>query len=74
MVNTILEYCAGRITLDHVIDLLERRVDVDKTKAPAEGLALLEVKYNENVFEYNKQMENIIINEYLNYRSKNKIN
>ncbi len=72
IVNIILEYCAGKISLEHIENLLERRIElIEKIKAPAEGLALLDVIYDDSVYFYNDEMEKKIENEYIQFRHNN---
>jgi tRNA U38,U39,U40 pseudouridine synthase TruA len=63
------------VSLEHIEKLLERKIEmVDKDKAPAEGLALLDIIYDDSVFLYNDKMEKSVESEYIYYRQSLKNN
>ncbi len=66
----MLEYCASKVDLNYVRNMLEGNVMVDiKTKAPPEGLALLNITYEDKVYDYNNKFQEKILNEYIKYRN-----
>ena len=71
--HTFIEYCAGLISLEMINKLLKCEIMIkDKVKAPAVGLTLYDVVYDNSVYDLHNKVISDVENRY--YASKTKFN
>ena len=65
LVNIILDYACDKISKDEIYEyLLMKKVNINKTAAPSQGLYLMDIKYDESKYAYHEKWDSIFEEKY----------
>lgn len=71
IVNSMLDYACGKLTINEIVDYLHmKKININKAKAPPEGLYLAHINYDESIYNFHNLNNEKFESEYVEYRNK----